>query len=217
MLRSRSTGVTGLSSDSEKEQRDSLTRTSNITGTTEAESPVDNQKEVDEKEPNQTQSSDSNVEQKCDGHIKPNGSISEKPPSGRRRNRSGGQRIHPVIKLQVTEDGDDTRPDGRGLDNETFDNRLDTIRTPPMNEVEYFGSVPQIRHSSDTEKSSSAETLNKKQLMPQNFKHVNRNETREQNGTLLQTMIPESRTEINCSEETSVDNNDIDYDRVSFR
>ncbi|XP_065069958.1 potassium voltage-gated channel protein Shaw-like isoform X3 [Rhopilema esculentum] len=217
VLRSRSTGVTGLSSDSEKEQRDSLTRTSNITGTTEAESPVDNQKEADEKEQNQTQSSDSNVEQKCDGHTKPNGSIAEKPPSGRRRNRSGGQRIHPVIKLQVTEDGDDTRSDGRGLDNETFDNRLDTIRTPPMNEVEYFGSVSQIKNNSDIEKSSSAETLNKKQLMPQNYKNVNRNDTREQNGTLLQTMIPESRTEVNCNDETSVDNNDIDYDRVSFR
>lgn len=221
VLRSRSTGVTGLSSDSDKEQRDSLTLASNKTGTTEADSQLDYNIEADEKD--QRCSSDSNQEI----HSRSNGSISEKPPSGKRRTRSGGQRIHPVITLQVTEDGDPTRLDdgGGGVDNEIFEGknelRQDYVRsgyrTPPIRDVEVFGSTPSIRGLSDDDKHGLAETCAKKQYKTPSLRtHPSKGLSKEQNGTLLRSVIPEIKTEINAIEETSIDVNSVDQDQVTF-
>ena len=225
MMRSRSTGVTGHSSDSDKEQRDSLTLASNKTGTTETDSQLDYNVEAEEKGHHSSQTSDSNNECKHDGHTKSNGSLSEKPPSGKRRVRSGGQKIHPVITLQVAEDGSATRLNegGKdGLDNENLDGRvglreessLTGPKTPPIQDFERFDNIPTMRKTADGETHLSVETMAKKPpKMPSQKVHL----AKEQNGTLLRSVILESGKETNAMEETAIDFNKVDYDEVTFR
>lgn len=221
ILRSRSTGVTGVSSDSDKEQRDSLTLASNKTGTTEADSQLDYNMEADEKDQRRSHSSDSNPDMKQE--TKSNGSIIEKPPSGKRRTRSGGQRIHPVITLQLTESSGTMRLDDGGLDNETFDGkaelRQDFIRsghrTPPIHDVEMCGSRSSMRRASDDDNYLAAELNSRKQVKQPSGRTIKG--SKEQNGTLLRSVIPESKTETNGVEETAVDLNNIDYDKVTYR
>ena len=227
MMRSRSTGVTGQSSDSDKEQRDSPTLTSNKTGTTEADSRLDYNVEAEEKENNGSQNSDSNTDCKHERHVKSNGSLSEKPPSGRRRARSGGQKIHPVITLQVAEDGSTMRlneGEGDGLDNETFDGMLEVRdesglngqRTPPLQDVEKLGGIPLMQNTTDNDKHLTVETMNiKPPKVPAQKPHVLKGCT-EQNGTLLRSVIPESRKEASAVEETSIESNKVDNHGVTF-
>ena len=223
ILRSRSTGVTGNSSDSDKEQRDSLTLASNKTGTTEVDSQLDYNIEAEEKEQPCSQSSDSNTDSRKD-HSKSNGSITEKPPSGKRRARSGGQRIHPVITLQAAEDAGTTRLDDGGVDNGTYDCkseiREESIRcghrTPPIQEVEMFGSLTSIKQIADDDKHLAVDQFSKKQSKTQSQKTLNTRSNKEQNGTLLRSVIPESKKEASI-EETSIEANNEDYDEVTFR
>lgn len=227
MMRSRSTGVTGQSSDSDKEQRDSPTLTSNKTCTTEADSQLDYNIEAEEKERKESQNSDSNTDCKHDRHAKSNGSLSEKPPSGRRRARSGGQKVHPVITLQVAEDDGTLRhnyDEGDLLNNETFDGRpevrdetsLNGQRTPPLQDVEKFGGIPIMRKTTDSDRHLAVEAMNiKLPKVPAQKQHGSKGYA-EQNGTLLRSVIPESRKEANEFEETSIDSNKVDYDGVTF-
>ena len=229
MMRSRSTGVTGHLSDSDKEQHDSPTLTSNKTGTTEVDSQLDYNIEAEEREHNGSQNSDSNADCKQESHSKSNGSLSEKPPSGKRRTRSGGQRIHPVITLQAAEDGSATRLDDRNGDgyvNETFEGgsvareefSLSGQRTPPIQEVEKYGGMQSVRRTKDGDRHLAAEIINRKQSNSPVHRTQTSKGCSEQNGAILTSVIPESSKETNAIEETSLDLNKADYDEiVTFR
>lgn len=225
IMRSRSTGVTGHLSDSDKEQRDSPTLKSNKTGTTEVDSQLDFNIEAEERERNSSQNSDSNADCKQESHSKSNGSLSEKPPSGKRRTRSGGQRIHPVITLQVAEDGSTTRLDdknGDGYVNETFEGgkisreefNLSGQRTPPIQEVEKYGGIQSVRRTKDGDRHLAADVMNRKQMNSPVHRTPTSKSCSEQNGTILTSVIPESSKEANAIEETSLDLNRTDYDEI---
>eukprot|EP00794_Sanderia_malayensis_P007709 gene7709-8547_t len=231
-LRSRSTGVTGISSDSDKEQRDSLTKTLNFTATTDTE-PASDQNNADSDE-TKTEQSQNEADHTITSSEHSNGSVFSKPPvsGGKRRPRSGTKKIHPVITLHVAEDGNESTCSERGVDNTVFSKRPDVCenmvdilpvnRTPPLHELENFnnnalrGQLTLSKHQLQQSEVHQMQQFKPKTIRSSNLKSSSENNKNNQHNGITGTCTVnvDDLNNDNKFEETSVDFSNAEGDKV---